>query len=123
MASEPSFGVRFLALRSTTERLALEESESRRAHFADVDMIIDGLVLDALRGRRVTELPARSTGGELQLVSVGEDAQALLHETFSVERQEQRGTLVSAALAPLGNRACAARLLGADQPQVRADPG
>ena len=90
MTSQLSFGAQYAALDTAEERLGLETAAARRAPFADVDAILDRLVLRALHGERVVE-PLNAARGEARLVLTGEDDQRLIAEHFDLEHQEARG--------------------------------
>ena len=83
MTSEPTFGARYRALATARERLEVDEAEGRRAAFAQVDALLDRLVLAALRGERII-----STDGMLSLTDTERE---VLVEQLSVERQQKRG--------------------------------
>jgi len=83
VTSKPTFGVRYHALATARERLALDHEERRRAAFAEVDATLDGLVFAALRGERIV--------GEGSALPIPEAERPALIERFSVERRQQRG--------------------------------
>jgi hypothetical protein len=90
VTSDLSFGAQYAALDTVEERLALETAAAGRGPFAEIDAIMDRLVLRALHGERVVE-PLSAPRGEVRLVLTGEDDQHLLTEHFELERQQARG--------------------------------
>lgn len=77
MSSESTYGSRYRALATAHERLALDEAEGRRAAFAEVDALLDRLVLAALRGNRVVDKDGT--------LAVAGPQRPVLTEWFSVE--------------------------------------
>ena len=83
MTSEPTYGSRYRALASARERLELEDTEGRRAAFAEVDATIERLVLAALHGDRII-----ASDGTLAVTDAEREA---LVEHFSMQSQQKRG--------------------------------
>jgi hypothetical protein len=93
VSSTETFGARYHQLQSAQQRLDFETAESRREAFANVDAVLDGVVLAALHGERVIDI---TPGGKRQPDEVllrlppGTD-RLVLAEHFSVEQQQSRG--------------------------------
>ena len=90
MSSAETFGARYVERLSTADRLALESAEDRRAAFAQIDALCDALVVAAMHGERIAEVITHEpASARLTLVSSPDRAELL--DSFSVERQQERG--------------------------------
>lgn len=93
LSSSETFGARYRQLTRLDERLALEHAEDRRAEFAQVDRVIDAIVVSALQGERVVQVTKPWRRGDLDQIAllVDDASRPALDEHFSFERHQTRG--------------------------------
>lgn len=103
MSVTETFGARYRQLTRVDERLALEHAEDRRAEFAEVDRVIDAIVVSALRGERVVQVTKPWRRGDLDEVALllDEASRPTLAEHFSFEHHQTRGAWYLPARATL----------------------
>jgi hypothetical protein len=94
VSESETFGARYRALNTSSDRLVLERAEDRRASFAAVDEALDGLALAALRGQRVIDVtppPRKRQPDRVALLLHSDALAAAIADHFSAAHHQARG--------------------------------
>ena len=103
--SEATFGQRVCGAVSITEMLALEVAEGRSEQFSQVDVVVAGIMIRAMRGERVVRLAKTDRGDSLTIVGIPDTLKASLPEVFQLEAQQGRGAWFLPEVVPIKARA------------------
>lgn len=102
--SDATFGRRALGTKSASELVDLEVQEGRADRFAEIDVVVSGLMVRAMRGERVVQLARTDRGDTLRLVNVPQSLQDPLHHAFRLEAQQSRGAWFLPETVPIKAR-------------------
>ena len=102
--SELPFGQRVRDTSSTTELLAMELAEGRPAQFSQVDVVLAGVMIRAMRGERVVRLTKTHRGDTLSIVGIPNTLRASLPDVFQLEAQQKRGAWFIPEVVPIKAR-------------------
>lgn len=90
--TEPlTYGRRLAGLTGAQARLEFERDEGRRADFAGLDVVIEGMLRRALAGERVLQLGQRYDDETVTLIAADTEARQQISEVYDVATMESRG--------------------------------
>lgn len=87
-----SFGRKFLACETVSERAALEKENGKSERFTALDALVSESVAHCLHGERTVLLKEDKLHfDKLTLNFLNEEQKQFIHQTYAVERQQERG--------------------------------
>jgi hypothetical protein len=102
--NETPFGPRARDAKSAVDLLALEAAEGRSPQFSQIDVVIAGIMIRAMRGERVVRLAKTDRGDAVSIVGVPDALKASLPEVFQLEAQQARGAWFIPEAVPIKAR-------------------
>lgn len=102
--SDLAFGRRVLEIESAAELIDLEQTYERADVFKEIDVVISGLIVRALRGERVVALTRTDRGDALRLVNIPDALRDAVRHAFELEGQQSRGAWFLPEVVPIKAR-------------------
>lgn len=102
--SDLSFGRRALEAATAADLLELERGSQRADLFKDIDVVVTGLMVRALRGERVVALTRTERGDAIRLVNIPDALRDAVRHAFELEGQQARGAWFLPEAVPIKAR-------------------